>query len=82
MLIHSFMAGAAAFTIVALFTESAAEWMGYLKYVLMAGIGLNLFTILIELTTTHPTEEAHLTVKMITKGRYRQLILVWSYPFW
>lgn len=72
MLIHSFMAGAAALAIIALFTESAADWLAYLKYVLLAGIGFNLFTILIELTTTHPTEEAHLTVKMITKGRYRQ----------
>lgn len=73
MLVHSFMAGAAVFSILALFTESAVNWTFFLKYVLTISIGFNLFTILIELITTHPTEEARLTVNMITKGRYRQL---------
>ena len=41
--------------------------------VMAAGIGLNLLVMLIELTTTHMTQEAKLTAKMITKGRYKQL---------
>jgi len=32
---------------------------------------VNLFTMLIELTITHPTEAAHRTVEMIVKGRYK-----------
>lgn len=73
MLVHSLMAGAAAFAIVATFTESGAGWQSLLTTVMAAGIGVNLFTMLVELTMTHPTEEARLTVKMITKGRYRNM---------
>jgi hypothetical protein len=46
--------------------------MSFLSLVMAIGIGVNLFTILIELTTTHPTQDAKYVVKMITKGRYRQ----------
>jgi Fe-S-cluster-containing dehydrogenase component/formate-dependent nitrite reductase membrane component NrfD len=73
MLVHSFMAGAAAFAILSTFTESGAGWQSLLTTVLAAGIGINLFTMLAELTMTHPTEEAKMTVKMITKGRYRNM---------
>ena len=73
MLVHSFMAGSAAFMIIALFMEEPGAWMDYLKYVLLAGLGVNLFTMLVELTTTHPTQEAKMTVKMITKGRYSRV---------
>jgi len=71
MLVHSFMAGAAVFTIIALFTESAANWLPFLKTVLMLGVGVNLATILIELTTTHATEDSKRTVDMILHGRYK-----------
>ena len=71
MLAHSFMAGAAAFTIIALFTPATAEWLAYLKYLLTAGIVINLLTVLVELTMTHPTQEAKIVVEMIAKGRYR-----------
>ncbi|MFK7936373.1 MAG: 4Fe-4S dicluster domain-containing protein [Saprospiraceae bacterium] len=70
MLVHSLMAGAAAFTLVALVTESGADWLLYLRNMLLATIGFNLLTILFELTTTHPTNEAKYVVEMITKGRY------------
>ena len=73
MLAHSFMAGAAAFTIIALFTPATAEWLDYLKYLLITGIVINLLTVLVELTMTHPTQEAKIVVQMITKGRYRSL---------
>lgn len=73
MLIHSFMAGAGAFSIVALFTDNGAGWETLLRQVMIAGIVLNLFTMWIELTITHPTEDAKRVVKMITKGRYRQM---------
>lgn len=70
MLVHSLMAGAAAFTIVALFTEVSTAWVDYLKYMLYGTIGFNLLVLFFELTTTHPTVDAKRTVHMITKGRY------------
>lgn len=73
MLVHSLMAGAAAFSLLALFTEVSSSWMDYLKYLLYGSIGFNLLVILFELTTTHPTEDARRTVHMITKGRYARL---------
>ena len=72
MLVHSFMAGGAALTIASLASPESADWMSFLSLVMAIGIGVNLFTILIELTTTHPTQDAKYVVKMITKGRYRQ----------
>ena len=73
MLVHSFMAGTAAFALINLFVESSTDWTSFLKYVLFASIGLNLFTILIEMMTTHPTQDAKRTVEMILQGRYRNL---------
>ena len=73
MLVHSVMAGAAAFAIVALFTETSADWTMYLKNMLFATIGVNLLTIMFELVSKHPTEDAKYTVSMITKGRYAKL---------
>jgi Fe-S-cluster-containing dehydrogenase component/formate-dependent nitrite reductase membrane component NrfD len=70
MLIHSIMAGAAAFTLVALVSSTGAGWLDYLRYVLLGGIGANLLVMLFELTTTHPTEDAKRTVDMILRGRY------------
>jgi formate-dependent nitrite reductase membrane component NrfD/ferredoxin len=73
MLVHSFMAGAAALAIIALWVEPAAGWLPFLTNVMLASIALNLATVLVELTTTHPTQEAKVTVKMITHGRYSRL---------
>jgi hypothetical protein len=39
-------------------------------------VGVNLFTILIEMTTTHPTQDAKTTVSMILHGRYRNLFWI------
>lgn len=72
MLVHSFMAGGAALAIASLVSPESADWLSFLGLVMAIGIGVNLFTILIELTTTHPTQDAKYVVKMITKGRYRQ----------
>lgn len=71
MLAHSFMAGAAIFAIIALFVGGGSHWMTFLKSVLMISIGANLFIMLIELMTTHPTADAKRTVDMIVKGRYK-----------
>ncbi len=71
MLAHSFMAGAGVLLLLAAFTQGATEWTGFLKTTLYISIAVNLFTLLAELTTTHPTTEAKRTVEMIVKGRYR-----------
>lgn len=73
MLVHSLMAGAAAFALLTLFTETSASWNTYLTNLIYATIGFNLLTLLLELTTTHPTEDAKRTVDMIVKGRYARL---------
>lgn len=73
MLVHSLMAGAAIFAIVALFTEVSTAWTTYLTYLLYGSIAFNLLVLLFELTTTHPTVDAKRTVEMITKGRYASL---------
>ncbi len=71
MLIHSFLAGAAIFSILSVFVESGESWLPYLKNVMIVGLIVNLFTMLIELVTTHPTDDAKRTVDMILKGRYK-----------
>ncbi len=71
MLIHSFMAGAAFFTISNVVFESTPDWGLFLSYVLYISIGLNLFIMLIELTMTHPTEDSKRVAHMIVSGRYK-----------
>ena len=73
MLVHALMAGAAAFTLVALVSEVSPSWELYLRNMLFGAIGFNLLTLFFELTSSHPTEDAKYTVKMITKGRYSRL---------
>lgn len=70
MLVHSFMAGAAALALVTLVSSESADWTTYLSTVMAVGIGINLLTMIMELTMTHPTVDAHTVVEMITKGRY------------
>ena len=71
MLVHSFMAGAAIFGILSLFLENGTNWLPFLKYVMLVGVAVNLFTMLMELTMTHPTNDAKRTVDMIVRGRYK-----------
>ena len=75
MLVHSVMAGAATFAI-ALLIIGSESWMNILELTLMVSIGINLFTIITELTMTHPSNSAHTVVEMITKGRYKMLFWI------
>ena len=70
MLVHSMMAGAATFLVLSLFMATDASWTTYLSYVLAGSIIFNLLTMLFELTTTHPKEDAKRVVDMILRGRY------------
>ena len=72
MLVHSIMAGAAIFALVTLFAETE-NWMSILKTTMVSVLVVNLFTMITELTMTHPSTSAHTVVKMITKGRYKNL---------
>lgn len=73
MLIHSFMAGAAAFDIVGGFINIGEGWSEYSDLVMQIAIVANLFLILIELTITHPTTDAKNVAHAIVKGRYKNL---------
>ena len=75
MLVHSVMAGIAVYFLIALGTKTDAIWTSFLSFIGIIGILVNLFTIGVELMTTHPTQDAKTVVSMITKGRYKM-------PFW
>ena len=73
MLLHSFMAGGAVFGLFSVINSASMEWMSYVNLVLLISIGLNLFTMLLELATPHATIDAKKTVEMILSGRYKNL---------
>jgi formate-dependent nitrite reductase membrane component NrfD len=72
MLIHSFMAGGALYSITDAFLGSTTDWSQFITYVLYISIGLNLFIMLIELSITHPTEDSKRVAHMIVGGRYKK----------
>ncbi len=71
MLVHTFMAGAATYSILATFLGYDQDWMAFIKVLFFVSIGVNLVSMFLELAMPHPTEDAKRTVKMITSGRYR-----------
>jgi Fe-S-cluster-containing dehydrogenase component/formate-dependent nitrite reductase membrane component NrfD len=73
MLVHSFMAGVAVYALFAVVTKTGQEWLSYLVAAGIGAILVNLFTMIIELTTTHPTKDAKTVVSMILKGRYKNM---------
>jgi len=75
MLVHSIMAGAATFALVAQIA-GRESWMSIIGNTLIIVLVVNLFTMLTELTMTHPSTAAHTVVEMIVKGRYKNLFWV------
>ncbi len=73
MFIHSMMAGAAVFLVMGLIVDVPVEWTSLSSTVLIAGIIANLLVMFIEVSITHPTQDAKTAVKMIVKGRYANL---------
>ncbi|HBH07518.1 MAG TPA: 4Fe-4S ferredoxin [Flavobacteriales bacterium] len=73
MLAHAFMAGGAALAILNVIVPSSAGYINYLEFVMLGSLIFNLFIILVELTITHPTEDAKKAAHMITHGRYKRL---------
>ncbi len=72
MFIHSIIAGVFVYLIFSFF-NSGWTWNDSLIKLGAISIILNLIVVLIELSTSHPTEDAHRVVKMIVKGRYSKL---------
>jgi len=70
MIVHSLMAGAAAFLIAGMLLDFNPEWQLFLKNMLYVAIGANFLILLLELGTTHGSSDAAATVEMILKGRY------------
>jgi len=75
MLVHSVMAGAAIFALVLLVTGNE-NWMSILGMTMIIALSVNLFTMITELTMTHPSTSAHTVVEMITKGMYKNLFWI------
>ena len=73
MLVHSAMAGSAFVLISGQVISFSSEWITLSSNVLIGSLVLNVLTMLVELTITHPTDDAKLVVKMILKGRYANL---------
>lgn len=81
MLVHSLIAGAAALAISSYFLGEFESTSNYLSNVMIIGIGVNILTIVVELVMKHPTEDAELTVEMITKGRYSRMFWIGAILF-
>lgn len=73
MLVHAVMAGISIYMILALFSDQYGDWIGFLSTVGIIAVAVNLFTIMIELVTTHPTKDAKTVVSMILSGPYKNL---------
>lgn len=73
MVVHSLMAGSAAFLLIDTFIDFQTGWILFFKMMLTGSVAFNLVTLLTELTITHPTKDAKTVVYMITKGQYSRL---------
>jgi Fe-S-cluster-containing dehydrogenase component/formate-dependent nitrite reductase membrane component NrfD len=72
MLIHSLMAGFAVFLLASLFVGINEGFRMVLTFLTIVALVFHLITLAIELTTTHTTDDAHATVKMITSGEFKR----------
>jgi Fe-S-cluster-containing dehydrogenase component/formate-dependent nitrite reductase membrane component NrfD len=70
MILHSLMAGLAVFLIAFSNLSANIGFRMILTFLTVFSLVLHLVTLAIELTTTHSTEDAHTTVKMIVRGEF------------
>lgn len=73
MFAHSIMAGSALILIFNLIMPVPGEWQSMASNILAISIIANLLIMFLEVSITHPTEDAKTVVKMIVKGRYANL---------
>jgi len=76
MLVHSFIAGSSALIIGGWFIEDNMQWSHWLGHVFFWSIMVNLVVLIVELSMTHPTEDANTTALMIVKGMYSRLFWI------
>jgi Fe-S-cluster-containing dehydrogenase component/formate-dependent nitrite reductase membrane component NrfD len=76
MILHSLMAGLAVFLIAFSNLSANIGFKMILLFLTALALVIHLITLAIELTTTHATEDAHATVKMIIRGEF-----AWSFWF-
>jgi Fe-S-cluster-containing dehydrogenase component/formate-dependent nitrite reductase membrane component NrfD len=81
MLTHSIMAGAAAILIASQFLAATDGWIALNETLLAGSIAFNLLLMLVELTITHPTQDAKSVVSMIVSGRYKTMFWVGAILF-
>lgn len=70
MIVHSIMAGLAVFLIAVQFLEVNIGFRMVLNFLAVLMLIIHLLILAIEMTTTHTTEDAHKTVKMILSGEF------------
>lgn len=70
MIIHSVMAGIAVFLVASPLLDVNIGVKMVLNFFAFATLSIHLISLAIELTTTHTTEDAHKTVKMIVSGEF------------
>ncbi|HEY8563439.1 MAG TPA: NrfD/PsrC family molybdoenzyme membrane anchor subunit [Pyrinomonadaceae bacterium] len=75
MIIHAIMAGFAVFLIASPILDVNFGFRMVVNFLAVAALVFHLISLAIELTTTHTTDDAQRTVKMITRGEF-------SKPFW
>lgn len=73
MLVHSLLAGAAALSLAGIVFSSEPAWDHFLRLLLIAGLAANLLVLAAELLITHPTTDAKLALRLITRGRFSLL---------
>ena len=75
MLVHSLLAGGAVFAIMSLVFDFSL-WNSLVRHILLAGIVVNMLTLISELTITHPTKAAKKVVHMILKAEYKNMFWI------
>jgi formate-dependent nitrite reductase membrane component NrfD len=70
MLVHSFIAGAAAFLISDVFFDWPTSFIASFTGIAFLMLIISLLLLAFELWTTHATDDAHAVAKMITRGRF------------
>ena len=81
MLVHSLIAGAGLALILSIMIGMEDSLLTFCKNIAIGSIVANMVLMLIELTITHPTQDAKLVVSMITRGRYRKKFWVGAVLF-
>ncbi len=76
MLVHSIMAGTATILLLSATTSISPDLLNWATQLLRIALAINLLVMIVELTITHPTDDARLAVQSIINGRYKMLFWV------